>query len=315
MREIMERAGRGVRAARAGLLTNAGLAMIKLIAGLAGNSYALVADAVESTADVFSSLIVWGGLRLSVRSADDQFPFGYGKAEPMAAAVVGLMLLGAAIAIATEAVREIFTPHHVPKPYTLAVLVGVVVIKELLARRVFRVGREVESTAVLGDAWHHRSDAITSAAAGVGITIALLGGPRWAAADDWAALAASGVILVNGVGILRRAVLDLMDRTPAEPVIEEIARAARSVPEVEEIETLKVRKAGLAVFVDIHVEAEPTMSLREAHIVSGKVKTAIRRALPTVMGVLVHMEPHEPPAAGVAAGASAGTVTRDEPAG
>ncbi len=294
MREIEERAGRGVRAARVGLLTNAVLAMIKLLAGLAGNSYALVADAVESTADVFSSLVVWGGLRLSVRSADDQFPFGYGKAEPMAAAVVALMLLGAAAGIAVEAVHEIFTPHHVPEPYTLVVLVAVVVIKEVLARRISRVGRAVDSTAVLGDAWHHRSDAITSAAAAIGITVALVGGPPWATADDWAALAAAGVILVNGLTILRRAALDLMDRTPEEEVISEIARAAQSVPEVEEIETLKVRKAGLSVFVDIHVEAEPTMSLREAHIVSGKVKTRICRAVPTVVGVLVHMEPHEP---------------------
>jgi len=298
MQEIRERAGRGVRAARAGLLTNAALAMVKLLAGLAGNSYALVADAVESTADVISSLIVWGGLRLSVRSADDQFPFGYGKAEPMAAAAVGLMLFGAAAAIATEAVREIFTPHHVPEPFTLVVLVAVVAVKELLARRVFQVGQEVESTAVLGDAWHHRSDALTSAAAGIGISVALLGGPRWAAADDWAALAASAVIVFNGIGILRTAVLDLMDRTPAEPVIEEIAQAARSVREVELIETLKVRKAGLAVFVDIHVEADPNMSLRDAHVVSGKVKTAIRRAVPVVQGVLVHMEPHEPEESG-----------------
>lgn len=293
MHELHERAGRGVRAAQAGLLTNLVLAMVKLLTGIAGNSYALIADAVESTADVFSSLAVWGGLRISTRSPDEQFPFGYGKAEPLAGAMVGVMLIVAAVGIAIEAVREIFSPHHAPAPYTLVVLIAVVVVKEVLARRVFRVGQEVESAAVLGDAWHHRSDAITSAAAGIGIALALLGGPRWAVADDWAAVAASAVILFNGVRTLRPAILDLMDRTPEEPVVEEIARAAAAVPDVREIETLKVRKAGLGVFVDIHVEADPEMSLRDAHVVSGKVKTAVLGAVPRVRGVLVHMEPHE----------------------
>lgn len=293
MSEVRRRASRGVQVARVGLLTNAVLAMVKLVTGIVGNSYALVADAVESTADVFSSLVVMGGLRISVREADEQFPFGYGKAEPLSAVVVGLMLIAAAVGIGIEAVREIRVPHHSPEPYTLWVLLGVVVVKELLFRRVFRVGRETESTAVLGDAWHHRSDALTSAAAGVGIAVALIGGPGWAEADDWAAVFAAGVILWNGFGILRPAVADLMDRTPDEPVLAEIERAARSVPDVRRIETLKVRKSGLSLFVDIHVEADPEMSLHDAHVVSGKVKTAIRRDVPTVQGVLVHMEPHE----------------------
>lgn len=293
MSEVRRRASRGVQVARVGLLTNALLAMVKLVTGIVGSSYALVADAVESTADVFSSLVVMGGLRISVREADERFPFGYGKAEPLSAVVVGLMLIAAAVGIGIEAVREIRVPHHSPEPYTLWVLLGVVVVKELLFRRVLRVGRETESTAVLGDAWHHRSDALTSAAAGIGIAIALIGGPGWAEADDWAAVFAAGVILWNGFGILRPAVADLMDRTPDEPVLAEIERAARSVPDVRRIETLKVRKSGLSLFVDIHVEADPEMSLHDAHIVSGKVKTAIRRDVPTVQGVLVHMEPHE----------------------
>src|SRR6185436_18004245 len=145
-------------------------------------SYALVADALESTLDIFSSLIVWGGLRISSRSADEAFPFGYGKAESLATVVVGFLLLGGAVGIAVEAVREILTPHHAPAPFTLAV----VFIKEILFRRVFAVGREVESAAVQADAWHHRSDAITSGAAAVGIAIALIGGPGWEEADDWA---------------------------------------------------------------------------------------------------------------------------------
>jgi cation diffusion facilitator family transporter len=281
-----------MRSARTGLLINAALAMIKLLAGILGHSYALVADALESTLDVFSSLIVWGGLRISTRSADESFPFGYGKAEPLATVVVAFLLLGGAVSIAVQAVREILTPHHAPAPFTLVVLLAVVFVKEILFRRVFSVGQEVESAAVQADAWHHRSDAITSAAAALGIAVALIGGPGWEEADDWAALVAAAVIFFNGVRILRPSVADLMDRTPDRATIERIHEAALAVPEVRAVETLKVRRSGLGLYVDIHVEADPEMPLREAHIVSGKVKTSIRQEVPTVLGVLVHMEPH-----------------------
>ncbi|HEX4963170.1 MAG TPA: cation diffusion facilitator family transporter [Thermoanaerobaculia bacterium] len=290
---IRERAERGARAARSGLLVNACLAIVKFLAGVLGNSYALVADAVESLADIFSSFIVWSGLRISARSADEQYPFGYGKAESLAAVMVGLMLLGAATGISIEAVREILTPHHSPAPFTLVVLFAVIAVKEVLFRRVFKVGAEVESTAVKGDAWHHRSDALTSAAAALGIGVALAGGPKWASADDWAALAAAAVILVNGVRILRPAVGDLMDRSPEGEVVERIAAAALSVSDVAATEKLKVRRAGLGLFVDIHVQADPAMPLHDAHVLSGKVKGAIQAAVPTVAGVLVHMEPFE----------------------
>lgn len=290
---MTESIDRGIRSAQAGLLTNAVLALVKLIAGVLGNSYALIADAVESGADVFSSLVVWGGLRLSARQADEEYPFGYGKAEPLAAAVVGLMLLGAAVGIAIKAVHEIRTPHHTPAPFTLAVLAAVILIKEVLFRRVFAVGEDVGSTAVQADAWHHRSDAITSAAAFVGIAVALWGGPGWESADDWAALVAAGVIVVNAISIVRPAVADLMDRAPGEEVLARIATAATAVPTVQAIEKLNVRKAGMGYYVDIHVQADPAMSLHDAHVLSGRVKGAIRRAVPAVAGVLVHMEPFE----------------------
>jgi cation diffusion facilitator family transporter len=275
------------------MLVNAALAAIKLLAGVLGSSYALIADGVESTADIFSSLIVWGGLRIASRSADDDYPFGYGKAEPIAAAVVGLMLIAAAIGIAIESVREIRVPHHAPAPFTLAVLVGVVLVKEVLYRRVFRVGADVGSTAVKADAWHHRSDAITSAAAFVGISIALIGGPGWEPADDWAALLASTVIAYNGIAALRPAVADLMDRAPGEAMLARVSAAAMGVRGVCAIEKLKVRKAGLGYWVDLHVQADPRLPLEEAHVLSGMVKSAIRQAVPEVAGALIHMEPYE----------------------
>lgn len=286
-------ARRGIQSAQVGLLVNTVLAITKLFAGILGNAYALIADAVESSADIFSSLIVWGGLRIASKQADDEYPFGYGKAEPLAAAVVSLMLIGAAAGIAVEAIREIRLPHHTPAPFTLAVLVGVILIKELLFRRVRAVGRAVASTVVKADAWHHRSDAITSAAAFIGISIALLGGPGWESADDWAALVASTVIVVNAVILIRPAIDDLMDRSPDSRLLERISAAAATTPDVRYIEKLKVRKVGFGYYVDLHVQAEPTMTLREAHDLSGRVKAAIRSTVPEVAGVLIHMEPHE----------------------
>jgi cation diffusion facilitator family transporter len=287
------RVRRGIRATKVALLINTALAVVKVIAGIVGHSQALIADGIESTADVCSSLVVWSGLRISSRSADEDYPFGYGKAEPLSALAVGLLLMLAALMIAAESVRQILTPHLTPRPFTLVVLVAVVLIKEVLFRRVLQVGADVGSTALKADAWHHRSDAITSAAAFIGISIALIGGPGWESADDWAALLASGIIVYNAIGVLRPATQDLMDRAPGEEMVSRVAAAAGAVPGVSAIEKLKVRKAGMGYYVDLHVQADPAMPLHAAHVLSGMVKSAIRQAVPEVTGALIHMEPYE----------------------
>jgi cation diffusion facilitator family transporter len=273
---------------------NAGLAVIKLIAGLLGNSYALVADAVESSTDMIGSLVVWSGLRIASKDPDELYPFGYGRAEALAAATVSALMLGAATGIAIEAIAEIRTPHHAPAWWTLVVLAMVIVVKELLAKRVKAVSDVSGSVVVAADAWHHRADAITSGAAFIGITVALIGGPGWEPADDWAALVAAAVILINGSLLLRTALRDLMDRAPAPAVLATVSAAALATPGVRAIEKLKIRKSGTAFYVDIHVQADPALSLHDAHILSGMVKTAIRQRVPAAMGVLIHMEPFEP---------------------
>jgi len=290
---VKESGTRVIKSAQLGMIVNALLALVKLVAGLVGNTYALVADAVESTADIFASLVVWGGLRLATRDPDDEYPFGYGKAESVAAAVVAMMLLAAALGISFEAVREIRTPHKTPAPWTLLVLVAVLFIKFVLFRRTLSIGEEAGSTAGKADAWHHLSDAITSAAAFVGISIALWGGEGWEQADDWAALFAAGVIFYNGLVLLRPALQDLMDKTPGEEITSAVRTAAANVPAVRAVEKLSARKMGLVYYIDIHVQADPSMSLHDAHELSGAVKSAIRRHLPNVANVLVHMEPFE----------------------
>ena len=216
---------RSVRATVLGLSVNVVLAITKLLAGIFGRSYALIADAIESMADAISSIIVWRGVVIAEKPADEEHPYGHGKAETLATAAVSVMLVGAALLIFSQSVKEILTPHHAPAPYTLFVLLGVVLIKEGLSRFVGRIGEEVESGAVKADAWHHRSDAITSAAAALGISIALVGGDDYKSADDWAAIFAAVIIGFNGFRLLRPALDELMDAAPKE----DVAGVARTI--------------------------------------------------------------------------------------
>jgi cation diffusion facilitator family transporter len=263
----------------------------KLAAGIAGHSHALVADAVESFADIFSSLIVWRGLVVAAAPADEDHPYGHGKAEPIASAIVAAMLLGAALWIALKAFGEIRESHPAPAPFTLIVLVLVVAVKEGLFRFVSREGKAVDSSAVCTDAWHHRSDAITSVAAGIGISVALIGGRGFEAADDVAAIAAAGVIAWNGWHLLRPALNELMDAAPSREIIDQIRRIANDTPGVDRVEKCIVRKVGYQYFVDMHVEVDPQMTVLRSHAIAHAVKNKVRDTMPTVNDVLVHIEP------------------------
>ena len=288
---MANRLQRSLRATLIGMATNAVLSAVKLAAGILGHSHALVADAIESFADVFSSLIVWRGVVVAAEPADEDHPYGHGKAEPIAAAIVSAMLLFAAGWIVLKAFDEIATPHRLPAPFTLAVLVVVVIVKEILFRFVRREGRAVDNLAVRADARHHRSDAITSFAAGIGISVSLLGGPGYEAADDWAAMAAACVIAWNGWRLLRPALNELMDTAPDREIRDEIRRLAETIPGVARVEKCFVRKMGYQFYVDMHVEVDPQMTVLQSHEIAHEVKDKVRDTMPTVNDVLVHIEP------------------------
>lgn len=291
--EVSNPARKGLRSTFIGILANTLLAAVKGLAGVLGNSYALIADAIESATDIASSLIVIGGLKISTLPPDADHPYGHGKAEPLAAAVVSLTLVAAAIGIAIQSIREIHSPHHAPEPFTLAVLVLVVITKESLFRFVFNVGQTVNSTAVKSDAWHHRSDAITSAAAFVGISISLIGGAGYESADDWAALFASSIIILNAYRILRPAIDEVMDAAPSSEFEHAIRKVAQGVEGVVALEKCLIRKMGLSYYVDLHVTVDGKISVREGHDIARRVKTAIRTAHPSVAEVLIHIEPSD----------------------
>lgn len=278
-----------------GLVASILLAVVKLLAGLFGRSSALVADAVESLADAVGSVLVWQAVRVAARPPDPRHPYGYGKAEAIAALSVGGLLVVAALFIVVKAMNEILVPHEAPAPWTLVVLALVVAVKELLFRFVMRGAAELNSDAARADAWHHRSDAITSAAAFIGVSIAvwgpqLTGIPTLVLADEAAAFLASGIILVTANSLIRPALFELLDAA-ADDMADDVRRVSGQVEGVRQIEKVYVRKSGSGYHVDMHLHVDPDLSIRVAHALAGKVKSVLQTELPNLGSVLIHVEP------------------------
>ena len=286
-----ERTERGLRATFLGMGVNVVLVAGKLAGGILGNSHALIADAMESLADIFSSIVVWRAVVLAAEPPDRDHPYGHGKAEAIAAAVASTILLLVAIGIAIQVGRQLTQPRQPPRAFTLYVLIGVVVVKELVFRYASRQARLAESAAVQADAWHHRSDAITSLAAAIGISACLLGGRRFAYADDAAALFAAVIIGWNGWLLLRPALDELMDAAPGGALLAQIRATAAEVRGVQAVEKCHARKTGFEYRVDMHIEVDPQMTVREGHDIAHQVKSRVREAMPSVNDVLVHVEP------------------------
>ncbi|HEX9047183.1 MAG TPA: cation diffusion facilitator family transporter [Verrucomicrobiae bacterium] len=291
-----DRLNHSLRATFTGLGVNVALTVVKFLAGFFGHSQALIADAVESLADIFSSIIVWRGVVVAHKPADEEHPYGHGKAEPLAAATVSCMLLLAAGLIAYHSLHGILQPRVAPSAWTLILLVLVISVKETLFRYVLHESAHAESSAVATDAWHHRSDAITSLAAFIGISIALVGGKGYENADNWAALVAAFVIAFNGWRLLRPAFNELMDRSPDHEIIEKISRIAATIPGVDRVEKCRVRKMGWQLYADMHVEVDPEMTVVRSHQIAHAVKDKVRQEIPAVSDVLVHIEPLNIPA-------------------
>lgn len=275
-----------------GILLNAALAAVKFAGGFFGHTYALIADAAESTLDILSSSLVWAGFRVAAKPPDADHPYGHGKAEPLAALAVAVFVFLMAGWIAVHAVHEIITPHQAPAWWTLVVLAGVVVTKMWFSRRMGVAGEQVGSTALGIEALHHYSDALTSAAAFVGICIALWGGQGWETADDWAALFACVIIAFNGFGMVAKALGDVMDTAAPTAFENEVRALALAVPGVRALDKVRVRKSGLSHLVDIQVRVDGELTVREGHAIAHAVKDALIASVPhTISDVTVHVEP------------------------
>ena len=275
------------------IVGNAGLAIIKGIAGFFGNSYALIADAIESTADIFSSFLVLFGLKYASRPADKNHPYGHGRAEPLITFLVVGFLITSATIIAYESIKNIGTPHELPKIWTLFVLIPLIIWKEISFQLVIRKAKETNSSSLKADAWHHRSDAITSIAALIGISIALYFGKGYETADDWAALFASGFILYNSYKIFRPALGEIMDEHLYDDLVADIRKVSLSCAGVVATEKCFVRKAGMKYHVELHAIVQADITVKYGHEIAHNLKDTLLNDIPQLGHVIIHIEPTE----------------------
>lgn len=273
------------------LFGNIVLVFVKLITGLVGNSFALIADAIESAGDVFSSFIIYLGLRVSDKPSDKDHPFGHGKVEPIISFLVVLFLIISAGFIAYQAISNIQSPQKMPSPYTLIVLGGVILYKELLYQFVSKKSKQTDSTSLKADAWHHRSDAITSLAAFIGIGLALLLGEGYEHMDDWAALVASAIIIVNAYFVFRPALGELLDEQNHDQLIDEVKIISEEVQGVIDTEKCFIRKFGMRYVVDIHVRVSANLTVEEGHTIGHNVQDTVQKNFPQIEHVFTHVEP------------------------
>jgi cation diffusion facilitator family transporter len=269
------------------------LAVVKGAAGLLGNSYALIADAIESINDVFSSLLVYFGLKYASRPADENHPYGHGKIEPLITFLVVSILIGSAVFIGYQSIQHIMVPHKTPEFFTIYVLLGIILFKELSYQYVYKKGKDLESTSLKADAWHHRSDALTSVFALIGILIAIFMGPGYESADDWAALAASLLIIYNAYSIFRPALSEVMDEHVYDELIDKIRLSAKKVPGVLDTEKCFVRKTGMYYWIDLHAVVDGRISVNEGHRISHQLKDYLLAHYPEIKDVLIHIEPND----------------------
>jgi cation diffusion facilitator family transporter len=274
------------------IISNAILALLKGVAGYFGNSYALIADAIESTTDIFASFLVLFGIHYSNKPADENHPYGHGRAEPLITFLVVGFLITSATIIAYESVLNIGTPHALPKSWTLFFLGAIILWKEFSFRKVMQRAKQTNSSALKADAWHHRSDAITSVAAFIGISVALLMGKGYESADDWAALFAAGFIFYNSYLIFRPALGEIMDEHVYDDLIGQIREIAQAVPGIVGTEKCFIRKAGMKYHVDLHAVVDGNLRVKEGHDLAHNLKDALRSELPNLGHVLIHIEPH-----------------------
>lgn len=267
------------------------LAFIKWAAGYFGNSYALIADAIESTTDIFSSVLILIGLHYASRPADKNHPYGHGRLEPLITFIVVAFLVISACVIAYQSIVNIRTPHELPRVYTLFVLIPLVLWKEFSFQFMIRKAKTTNSSSLKADAWHHRSDAITSVAALIGISIALFLGKGYESADDWAALFASGFILYNSYKIFRPALSEMMDEDLYEYLVTDIRKVATTVAGVEGTEKCFVRKAGMIYHVDLHATVNGNLTVTQGHDIAHKLKDKLKQEIPQLGHVLIHIEP------------------------
>ncbi len=281
----------GQRIAAAGMAITGALALVKIFAGLAVHSTAVVADGLESAGDVFSSGMVLLGLTLSFKPADENHPYGHGRAEILSGLLVGLVLASGGALISYGSFLRLGQPHEPLRWFVVWPLAASLVAKSALAATKFQVGKRMRSAALMGDAWHDTTDCISALTALIAVALTLAAPQRFFNADRYGGLAVGIIIILAGVRVARETALQLMDTMPSDKMIAEIRAAASQVHGVLGIEKCFARKTGLSYHVDLHMEVDPEMTVRQSHDLAHEVRLRVVEQVDWVADVLVHVEP------------------------
>lgn len=277
--------------------TNILLAILKFVAGVFGHSQALFADAIHSLSDFATDLAVLIGLRVSAKPRDDDHTYGHGKYETIVAAIIGLALGLIALEIAGSAIRRVFDavngqPIPTPSVYAFWAAILSIVIKEWLFRATRKVALATGSSALLANAWHHRSDALSSLATAAGVGAASLLGENWRILDPIAALFVSLFLLRAGWRIIREQMGDLTDQSLAPAICEEILAMARRIPGIEEPHNLRTRMVGRHPVIDLHIRMQADLPLKEAHDIATALEEALQHRFGKETIANLHLEPY-----------------------
>jgi len=272
-----------------GILANLALAALKITAGILGKSSAVLADGFHTLSDLISSGVVQVGLVVARRKPDREHPYGHGKAESIAAKLVSVILFLVGLGILLNGIRLLFK-REVVHPTFLAVWAAMIsiLVKELLYQYKIRKGRALSSSSLTADAWHHRSDALSSIVALIGV----VGAQRYPAFDAAGAIGVSVIIIAVAVGIFLKTSNELMDACADDEKFAGVREISEAVEGVLGVETLRIRKSGLHFFVDIHIEVDPAATVLEGHEIARAVRDAVRAEMSSIADVLVHVEPH-----------------------
>jgi len=277
-----------------GLLTNIGLSGLKFAAGYLGRSQALIADAIHSLTDTTTDLAVIAGSHYWSRPPDQSHPYGHRRLETLVTAFIGLVLAAAGIGIGWEAISNLHQKHTAPPGWiAFYAAMASIVAKEVLYRWTVAVGKKIKSPALAANAWHHRSDAISSLPVLVAVTGALIF-PSWSFLDRVGAAIVSIFILHAAIKITWPAVSELIDAGAPEEIQKKIAEIACNTSGVQEIHAVRSRYISSSIQIDMHIVVDGNLSVREGHTIADNVENGIISGIPEVLEVVVHVDP--PPA-------------------
>ena len=276
-----------------GLFSNISIAAVKFTAGFFGSSQAVIADAVHSLSDTATDIAILIGVRYWTAPADECHPYGHRKIETIVAAGIGLALAGVAVAMGAHAVVGI-SERHASSPNIIALAGALIsiVLKEGLFRWTIRVGKQERSRAVIANAWHHRSDALSSIPAAIAVIVAMIR-PDWIFVDHIGAIVVSVFILHAAWRIVKPVFAELTDTSASPLVHDQIRDAAIAVHKAESVHAIRTRQMGSAIFVDLHITVDPEITVRAGHDIASAVEKNIQDQVPDIVDVVVHLEPEE----------------------